>query len=176
MALELCLPAAAMSSMLLLLIAGINVWYWGSVQICKFNWSLWSCSNFRWCTGVMPIFYCVIGCFFGNQCYTYEFPYYHFIFAFCFAAYDEPYLLALLSDCVEIRTVEPCLFIQSVPLPKPRLVFRCHQGLVYVASTDYVWCLQAVPLTQQIHILLEDKQFQLALRLTVCTIIRMKFI
>jgi len=81
-------------------------------------------------------------------------------------AYDEPYLLALLADCVEIRTVEPCLFIQSVPLPKPRLVFRCHQGLVYVASIDYVWCLQAVPLTQQIHILLEDKQFQLALRLT----------
>lgn len=93
---------------------------------------------------------------------------------FSFAAYDEPYLLALLADCVEIRTVEPCLFIQSVPLPKPRLVFRCHQGLVYVASIDFVWCLQAVPLTQQIHILLEDKQFQLALRLTVCTMNRMK--
>jgi len=122
----------------------------------------------------MPTFYCVIVCFFGNQCYNYEFPYYDFIFAFCFAAYDEPYLLALLADGVEIRTVEPCLFIQSVPLPKPRLVFRCHQGLVYVASVDYVWCLQAVPLTQQIHILLEDKQFQLALRLTVCTVIRMK--
>jgi hypothetical protein len=123
----------------------------------------------------MPTFYCVIGCFGGgNQCYNYEFPYNHFIFAFCFAAYDEPYLLALLADCVEIRTVEPCLFIQSVPLPKTRLVFCCHQGLVYVASIDYVWCLQAVPLTQQIHILLEDKQFQLALRLTVCTMIRMK--
>ncbi|XP_021925898.1 vam6/Vps39-like protein isoform X1 [Zootermopsis nevadensis] len=81
-------------------------------------------------------------------------------------AYDEPYLLALLADCVEIRTVEPCLFIQSVTVPKPRLVVRCRQGLVYVASVSHVWCLQAVPLARQIHILLEDKQFQLALKLT----------
>ena len=111
---------------------------------------------------------------FRNHSYSYEFPYCHLSFAFSFAAYDEPYLLALLADCIEIRTVEPCLFIQSLSLPKPRLVYRCHQGLVYVASIDYVWCLQAVPLTQQIHILLEEKQFQLALRLTVCTMFRMK--
>jgi len=52
MALELCLPPAGMSSMLLLLIAGINVLYWVSVQICKFHWSLWSCSKFRGCTSV----------------------------------------------------------------------------------------------------------------------------
>lgn len=125
-----------------------------------------------WCLHLI-----VIGFFWGwgeNHCCNYEFPYCHLSFAFFFAAYDEPYLLALLADCIEIRTEEPCLFIQSVPLSKSRLVFRCHQGLVYVASTDYVWCLQAVPLTQQIHILLEDKQFQLALRLTVCTMIRMK--
>lgn len=112
--------------------------------------------------------------FVGNHCYNYELRYCHLIFAFSFTAYDEPYLLALLADCVEIRTLEPCLFIQSVPLTKPRLVFRCHQGLVYVASIDYVWCLQAVPLMQQIHILVDDKQFQLALKLTVCTMIRMK--
>jgi len=91
-----------------------------------------------------------------------------------FAAYDEPYLLALLTDCIEIRTVEPCLFIQSVTVPKPRLVVRCHQGLVYVASVGHVWCLQAVPLVRQIHVLLEDKQFQLALKLTVCILIIMK--
>jgi hypothetical protein len=104
---------------------------------------------------------------FGSQMLQLWIPLLSLCFAFSFAAYDEPYLLALLADCIEIRTVEPCLFIQSVPLPKPKLVFRCHQGLVYVASLDYVWCLQAVPLTQQIHVLLEDKQFQLALKLTV---------
>lgn len=93
------------------------------------------------------------------------------ICAFFFAGYDEPYLLALLTDCIEIRTVEPCLFIQSMPVPKPRLVVRCRQGLVYVASVDHVWCLQAVPLARQIHVLLEDKQFQLALKLTVCKMI-----
>jgi hypothetical protein len=108
------------------------------------------------------------------KCYQYEFPYCHCVLHFFFAAYDEPYLLALLNECIEIRTVEPCLFIQSLPLPKPRLVFHCHQGLVYVASVDYVWCLQSVPLSQQIHVLLEDKQFQLALKLTVCIIKRMK--
>jgi hypothetical protein len=124
--------------------------------------------------GVMATFYCVIGCFLEISVTVMNSHNFYFIFAFSFAAYDEPYLLALLADCVEIRTVEPCLFIQSVPLQKARLVFRCHQGLVYVASVDYVWCLQAVPLTQQIHILLEDKQFQLALRLTVCTMNRMK--
>jgi hypothetical protein len=64
MALELCLSPVGMSNMLLLLIADINVWYWGSVQICKFNWNLWSCSKFRGCTSVMPTFDCVIGCFF----------------------------------------------------------------------------------------------------------------
>jgi hypothetical protein len=94
--------------------------------------------------------------------------------AFFFAAYDEPYLLALLTDGIEIRTVEPRLFVQSVTVPKPRLVVRCHQGLVYVASVGHVWCLQAVPLARQIRVLLEDKQFQLALKLTVCIIIMIR--
>jgi hypothetical protein len=93
---------------------------------------------------------------------------------FLFAEYDEPYLLALLAECIEIRTVEPCLFIQSVTVPRPRLVVRCRQGLVYVASVSHVWCLQAVPLARQIHVLLEDKQFQLALKLTVCIIVMMR--
>jgi hypothetical protein len=105
---------------------------------------------------------------------SHELTWCHFILLICAffsAGYDEPYLLALLTDCIEIRTVEPCLFIQSMTVPKPRLVVRCRQGLVYVASVDHVWRLQAVPLARQIHVLLEDKQFQLALKLTVCIII-----
>ncbi|XP_067011579.1 vam6/Vps39-like protein [Anabrus simplex] len=82
-------------------------------------------------------------------------------------SYDEPYLVAILSDCVEIRTIEPQLFVQTLPVPKPRLVCRCErQGRVYVASATHVWCLQSVPLDRQIHVLLQERQFQLALKLT----------
>uniref|UniRef100_A0A1B6MRH7 CNH domain-containing protein n=1 Tax=Graphocephala atropunctata TaxID=36148 RepID=A0A1B6MRH7_9HEMI len=80
-------------------------------------------------------------------------------------AYDEPYLLALLPESIEVRTVEPHLLIQSLPL-KARLACYCKQGLVYVASTEHVWCVQSLPVIKQIHVLLEEKQFQLAVKLT----------
>lgn len=116
----------------------------------------------------------MLDCFFGRGKWVMSLDLMSLVLLICsffFAGYDEPYLLALLTDCIEIRTVEPCLFIQSMTVPKPRLVVRCRQGLVYIASVDHVWRLQAVPLARQIHVLLEDKQFQLALKLTVCIII-----
>lgn len=85
--------------------------------------------------------------------------------------YDEPYLLALLPESIEVRTVEPQLMIQSLPL-KARLVCYCKQGLVYVASTEHVWCVQSLPVSKQIHVLLEQKQFQLAVKLAVGTTIQ----
>ncbi|XP_063228747.1 vam6/Vps39-like protein [Bacillus rossius redtenbacheri] len=81
-------------------------------------------------------------------------------------AYDEPYLVAVLPEGVEVRTIEPNLPIQAVAAGKVRLAYRARQGLVYLASTGQVWCLRALPLSRQIHVLLEDKQFQLALKLT----------
>lgn len=80
-------------------------------------------------------------------------------------AYDEPYLLSLLPESVEVQTVEPQEMIQSLPL-KARIACRCKQGVVYVASSEHVWCIQSVPISRQIHVLLEEKQFQLALKLT----------
>lgn len=87
-----------------------------------------------------------------------------------FLDYDEPYIVALLGESVEIRTVEPSLRVQNMALAKgARLVTRCRQGQLYAASQGEVWSLQAIPLAQQIHRLLENKQFELALKLTVCT-------
>lgn len=84
-----------------------------------------------------------------------------------FLAYDNPYLIALLPESIQIKTIEPNLFIQSVPVSKVKLVANSRQGLLYIASQTHVWCLQAVPISQQIKTLLEEKQFQLALKLAV---------
>jgi hypothetical protein len=82
--------------------------------------------------------------------------------------YDDPYLVAILNDCAEVRTIEPSLKVQSLPLSRgAKFVVRCRQGQLYAASQTEVWSLQGVPLAQQIHRLLEDKQFELALKLTV---------
>lgn len=52
-------------------------------------------------------------------------------------------------------------------LPNARLITVCKQGVLYVASVSQVWCLQAVDISKQREMLLKDKQFQLALTLTV---------
>lgn len=86
---------------------------------------------------------------------------------FFFLVYDEPYLVALFPESVEIRTVEPSLIIQTHPLEESRIVVRCRSGLLYIASYSYVWCLQNITWSRQIHFLLEQKQFQLALKIAV---------
>ena len=85
-----------------------------------------------------------------------------------FSAWDDPYLLGIIHDTLEIYTLENCMHIQTIPeLNKARLICRCKQGKVYVASMSQVWCVNATDFTQQIRILLEQSQFQLALKLTV---------
>lgn len=79
--------------------------------------------------------------------------------------YDEPYLVALLPESIEIRTVEPSLIVQTHPLEDPKIIIRCKSGLLYAASNTSVWCLQNVAWTRQTHFLLEQKQFQLALKI-----------
>lgn len=83
--------------------------------------------------------------------------------------WDKPYALGLLSDCIEIQTIEPVGIIQTIGnLPKVRLIIRCTQGLLYAASVSSVWCISAIDIPIQRKVLLENKQFQLALQLTVC--------
>ncbi|XP_031786961.1 vam6/Vps39-like protein [Nasonia vitripennis] len=82
-------------------------------------------------------------------------------------AWDDPYLLGIVHDTLEVYTLESCMHIQTIPdLNKARLICRCKQGKVYVASMSQVWCISATDFAQQIRILLEQSQFQLALKLT----------
>lgn len=81
--------------------------------------------------------------------------------------YDDPYLIALLPESLQVRTIDPNLFIQVLSVSKVKLIVGNKQGLLYLASQNNVWCLESVPISQQIKTLLEKKQFQLALRLAV---------
>lgn len=84
-------------------------------------------------------------------------------------AYDKPYLIAILSKTIEIKTTEPQITVQVLNLDKPKLlaVGQSSKGKsqVYVASSSHVWCLHAIPINQQIPQLLVEKQFGLALNL-----------
>lgn len=81
--------------------------------------------------------------------------------------WDEPYILGLLQEDVVVQTVEPALFVQTLPdLVKARLMYRCRSGLIYLCSMGQVWCLSAVDITKQRQQLLKDKQFQIAIDLT----------
>ncbi|CAH0560450.1 unnamed protein product [Brassicogethes aeneus] len=83
-------------------------------------------------------------------------------------AWDEPYALGVFSDSLEVQTLEPNGLIQSFPdLQKVRFLVPCKQGLLYAASISQIWCIQAVDVAKQRRVLLESKQFQLALNLTL---------
>ncbi|XP_012056749.1 PREDICTED: vam6/Vps39-like protein [Atta cephalotes] len=82
-------------------------------------------------------------------------------------AWDDPYLLGIVHDRLEVYTLEGCLHIQTIKdLNKARLIYRCKQGRVFVASISQIWCINAIDVTLQIRTLLEQNQFQLALKLT----------
>ncbi|KAK7590664.1 hypothetical protein V9T40_002277 [Parthenolecanium corni] len=79
--------------------------------------------------------------------------------------YDEPYLIALLSETIEIRSVQPALLVQTIKIEKPQLICRAYSGVLYVASGVHLSIIQAIPVAKQIKILIDEKQFQLALKL-----------
>ncbi|XP_011882729.1 PREDICTED: vam6/Vps39-like protein [Vollenhovia emeryi] len=82
-------------------------------------------------------------------------------------AWDDPYLLGIVHDRLEVYTLEGCLHIQTIKdINKARLIYRCKQGRVFVASISQIWCVKAIDVTLQIRTLLEQNQFQLALKLT----------
>lgn len=81
--------------------------------------------------------------------------------------WDEPYALGILNNLIEVQTLEPGGLVQTLgDLQKVRLITLCRPGLLYAASVSHVWCLQAVEVAVQRKILLENKQFHLALKLT----------
>lgn len=83
------------------------------------------------------------------------------------SVYDEPYLIALLSDTIEIRSVQPALLVQTIKIEKPQLICRAYSGVLYVACGVHLSIIQAIPAAKQIKILIDEKQFQLALKLCV---------
>jgi hypothetical protein len=83
-------------------------------------------------------------------------------------AWDEPYALGVLPECIEVQTLEPSGLVQTLPdLSKVRFIITCQQGLLYAASVSQIWCICAVDVARQRKVLLDSKQFQLALKLTV---------
>ncbi|CAG9100793.1 hypothetical protein JYU34_013536 [Plutella xylostella] len=81
--------------------------------------------------------------------------------------WDEPYIVGLLQEEVVVQTIDPPLFIQTLPeLNKARMMYRCKRGLIFVSSIGQLWCLSAVDVTKQRQQLLKDKHFQIAMDLT----------
>lgn len=88
---------------------------------------------------------------------------------------DYPYLIALLpSSIIEIRTVEPHLFIQRLELAqrtsnygKLKLLTKCQgrDGVVIAASANDIIALIAIPVDQQKQQMVAEKHFELALKL-----------
>lgn len=85
--------------------------------------------------------------------------------------YDEPYLIASIGDKLYIQTIEPSensVARQVISTTSKTInMFTCQNGLIYASSALDVCCLKAVPFAKQIKRLLEDKDFQLALKLAV---------
>uniref|UniRef100_A0A6G1S3W6 Vam6/Vps39-like protein n=1 Tax=Aceria tosichella TaxID=561515 RepID=A0A6G1S3W6_9ACAR len=91
-------------------------------------------------------------------------------------AENYPYLIALLpSSIIEVRTIEPHLFIQRLEfaqltsnLSKIKILTSCagrSKSLMIAASTNDIFALVPIPLDQQKAEMVAEKHFELALRL-----------
>lgn len=88
---------------------------------------------------------------------------------------DYPYLVALLpSSIIEIRTIEPHLFIQRLEfaqlttnLGKIKILKQCtnRKGVLIAASANDIFAIVTIPLDQQKAQMVAEKHFELALRL-----------
>lgn len=95
-------------------------------------------------------------------------------------AEDYPYLVALLpSSIIEIRTVEPHLFIQRLELAqltsnysKVKFLTKCggRRGFLVAASTSDIFAIVSSTIEQQKALMVNEKHFELALRLANMTI------
>ena len=91
-----------------------------------------------------------------------------------YIVWDDPYLLGLMTDSVEVRVLDASSklnnLIQTIPeLTKARFLItgRSNQnGLIFVASTSYLWCIESIDIAFQRQNLIQDKKWFLALQLT----------
>lgn len=82
--------------------------------------------------------------------------------------HDPPYLISVLPRSIEVRTIDPLLMIQNIDLQKARYICQGN-GLLYIASSNHVWRLNSMPISNQIRQLLHSKEFELALHLANMT-------
>ncbi|KAL4237860.1 Vam6/Vps39-like protein [Mactra antiquata] len=80
------------------------------------------------------------------------------------SVYEAPYLISVLPKCIEVRTIDPVLMIQSKALPNAKYVCQAN-GQIYIASSNHVWRLNSVSVSSQIRQLIQNKEFALALEL-----------
>ena len=89
--------------------------------------------------------------------------------------WDEPFILGLVTDAVEVRVLdtsglEKDNLIQTIPeLQKARFLINGkngQQGLIFAASISHLWCIEAIDIATQRQHLLQDKKWFLALQLT----------
>lgn len=86
-----------------------------------------------------------------------------------------PYLVALLpSSIIEVRTIEPHLFIQRIELAQmtsnySKVKFLTNsdrkKGMLIAASINDIFAIAAIPIDQQKAQMITEKHFELALRL-----------
>ncbi|KAI6190465.1 hypothetical protein M3Y97_00120900 [Aphelenchoides bicaudatus] len=82
-------------------------------------------------------------------------------------AYDAPYLIGILpKGLVEVRSVQPEMFIQKLSFNKAAYIHRGAAGFVFIASDHAVWKLDSRPLAKgNVKLLADEKHFELAVNL-----------
>ncbi len=87
-----------------------------------------------------------------------------------YAGYSFPYVIAILSKFVEVRTTSQALaqtsqtLVQTIPLKMPRLL-AIKDNTIYVAAQSNVWKLLSVSMSSQVDQLVNDKEYEEALLL-----------
>ncbi|XP_053393314.1 vam6/Vps39-like protein [Mercenaria mercenaria] len=84
------------------------------------------------------------------------------------SVHEAPYIISVLPKCLEVRTIDPHLMIQSISLQNAKCICQ-GSGQTYIASSNHVWRLTAVPTANQIRQLIQNKEFELALQLANMT-------
>lgn len=86
---------------------------------------------------------------------------------FLLVVHDEPYIIALLSEKIEVRTIQPNLLVQEIKIANAQSICLCSRGVLYVSVGNHIFKIKALPVSDQIETLLNIKEFQLALKLCV---------
>lgn len=81
---------------------------------------------------------------------------------------NPPYIIGILPKFIEVRTIETKLLIQQKELHHAKFICQ-GSGNIYVASVNFIWRICPMPIAYQIRQLLENHEFELALRLAEMT-------